>query len=400
MQLIEQFYQHETEKLEQLNVSQLASRVLELEKELERFDCLYQATSDAIAVVDEDLYIKTLNHAFSEFISNVYHLQVQQDMSLSDILSAFPEIKQSIGLTCQQALQDNTTASLILENFDVNPNHDHYYCYEILIDAMHNKYRPKNEFLFVIRNRSGLRPEELLHHKQRADPTLASRQSAMKEIALVMAHEINQPLAAIVAYSRTSLMKWDDAGQRNKLPHLLEQISKQANYAGEIVHGMKDLIHKDGFQVEEIDIDTLIEESLAILSYELLDFNLKVEINLVKNLSLMLNKTHIMQVVLNLSRNSIEALKSAAEPNPRLMISAHQIEHHVVVDIRDNGPGVPVAMQDKLFRSYFTTKLQGFGIGLGICMKIVKAHGGMLTLHQHNGKGAWFRFTLPLAPKT
>ena len=400
MQTIDESYQEETEMLERLKVSHLASRVLELEKELERFDCLYQATSDAIALVDEDLYIKTLNHAFSEFIANVYNLQVQQGMSLSDILSGYPEIKQSIVVTCQQALQDNTTASLILENFDVDRNHDHFYCYEILIDAMHNNYRQKNEFIFVIKNRSGLRPEELLHHKQRADPTLASRQSAMKEIALIMAHEINQPLAAIVAYSRTSLMKWDDADQRNKLPHLLEQISKQANYAGQIVHGMKELIYKDGFQVEKIDIDKLIEESLAILSYELLEFNLKVELDLRKDLSLMLNKTHIMQVMLNLCRNSIEALKNASEPNPCLMISAHHIDHFVVIDIRDNGPGVPAAVQDKLFRSYFTTKLQGFGIGLGICMKIVKAHGRTLTLHRHNGKGAWFRFTLPLVPKT
>ncbi|PJD91475.1 MAG: hypothetical protein CK424_06580 [Legionella sp.] len=385
---------------EYFDVSELASRVLDLEKELERVVYLYQATSDAIAVIDEDLCIRTINRAFNEFVLNVYHHQVELEMSLGDILLEFPEVKESINLACQQALHSKTTASLILENSNVNPNHDHYYCYEVLIDALKTKYHTKNEFIFIIRNMTGLKLEELLRHKQHVELMLASQQSAMKEVALAMAHEINQPLAAIVAYSSASLLKLDDANHKNILSHLLEQISKQANYAGEIVHGMKDLIHKEGFHVEEIDIDKLIEESLAILNYELLDFNLKVELNLTENLSVTLNKTHIMQMILNLSRNSIEALKSISEPNPTLSITAHQMEHNVVVDIRDNGPGVPIEFQDKLFRSYFTTKSQGVGIGLGICTTIVQSHGGTLVLQKHDGIGAWFRFTLPLAKNT
>jgi signal transduction histidine kinase len=132
------------------------------------------------------------------------------------------------------------------------------------------------------------------------------------------------------------------------------------------------------------------------LNYEIPNFNLNISFKLENNLPLiMVNKIHIMQVILNLARNSIEALQHAAIAKPKLMIHTSALENVVVVDVIDNGPGIPFEYMDKILTSHFTTKPLGTGLGLAICLNILEAHGGSLVVERKRKNGACFTFKLP-----
>ncbi|MDP3706266.1 MAG: ATP-binding protein [Legionellaceae bacterium] len=103
----------------------------------------------------------------------------------------------------------------------------------------------------------------------------------------------------------------------------------------------------------------------------------------------------IMQII-NLARNSIEALQITPDIKPELIIKTQKRNDHMVIHVIDNGPGISVEFEDQIFQSYFTTKPKGTGIGLRVCKSLVEAHGGKINIQKHPKTGAWFTFTLPI----
>lgn len=132
-------------------------------------------------------------------------------------------------------------------------------------------------------------------------------------------------------------------------------------------------------------------------SNELLNENLKIVLNLADNLPLLTsNKVNIIQVILNLIRNSIQALSGSSETNPEIEVTTYQQEDEVVVHITDNGPGISPEFQSKIFDIHFTTKRQGSGMGLGICRVLIEMLDGDIQVCNHNDKGACLMFKLPI----
>jgi two-component system, LuxR family, sensor kinase FixL len=221
--------------------------------------------------------------------------------------------------------------------------------------------------------------------------------------ATVLAHEMNQPLTAIAAYSRSCLLIIEnqlmDKEIKKQLLKPLEKIAAQVGLAGEILHNMNNLMHAGNCDVEETNINLLIQDTLAILNDEVLNSQL-IKLDLMDNPPLIFtNKIHVMQIVLNLARNSIEALNNSSEQKPELTIKTTRSERFIHVHVRDNGPGVPSKLIKKIRNNYFTTKLNGTGIGLGICSTLIDELGGELSMHKDNNKGTWFIFTLPIKAK-
>lgn len=222
------------------------------------------------------------------------------------------------------------------------------------------------------------------------------------DIASAILHEINQPLTAIMSYSQSCLYIMNDALDYDalckKLSQPLEQIALQASLAGKIINHMNSFTNKNDFIAETLDINVLIRETIAVLNHEALAFKLKVTLNLLDGIPpIMANKTYIMQVILNLARNSIDALQSALTENAELIIETYLVEGDVVVHVIDNGPGIPAHLHNKILHQHFTTKTHGSGIGLRVSRLLVEAHGGELRVHP--GEGAWFSFTLPVSSK-
>lgn len=229
----------------------------------------------------------------------------------------------------------------------------------------------------------------------------SSKMEAMCHFAGAFAHEISQPLAAITSYSQSCLFVLNNKSilyhrKYEKLLCMLQQIVLQAEHAGNMMHDMDYFMRNDHFYTEETDLNELIRETLFILEYELLEAELNITLNLMEKLpKVRINRTHIMQVILNLARNSMESVAEAQEVKSEIQIITQQADDFIVVHFMDNGLGVPSQFHEQIFKAYFTTKRQGTGLGLNVCRILIEAHGGKLSV-QHQAKGAWFTFTLPI----
>ena len=369
-----------------------------LQKSFNLINYLFKSSSDAISTLDDKLNLIMINESFTEIISKLIAVKVTVGMNLVKILNEFPELKSQILDASQKALE-GTPTQFIIENPIKTATL--YYYYEFSINSIFNHKNKKNELIFRIRNVTHFKLKERIQHKQQSELAISSRLSTRVEMVSALAHEINQPLTAITAYSNACLFLMENEEKNDELNQKLfesiKKISTQAELAGEIIHNMKNIGNEGKSHFEETDINQLINDTLSILHYEVLDFQLKIQLNLMKNLPhVMTNKIQIMQVILNLAHNSIEALQSACEEKPEITIETYLYNDFLYINIKDNGPGIPKEFRNLILNTYFTTKRKGTGIGLGICRTLIEAHGGKLSIQPSETKGACFIFTLPV----
>ena len=235
--------------------------------------------------------------------------------------------------------------------------------------------------------------------KLQSDLHHVSRLSAMGEMASGMAHELNQPLTAVMNYTQASrrILASDDAEQRAKLASFMDKTVAQAERAGKIISGLRKFIRKDAVDRSFEDINEIIEEAgrLALPggSADNVDFEIQPGAGLPM---VLVDRIQIQQVVFNLVRNSVEALADSRQP--KLSVSAvRDGDEFLRVIVRDNGPGVADELMDRLFSSFVTTKADGMGLGLSICRSIVEDHGGRIEARPNEGGGMVFQFTLPVS---
>lgn len=223
------------------------------------------------------------------------------------------------------------------------------------------------------------------------------RLSSMGEMASGLAHELNQPLTAILSFSQASRHLLNsgntDLEQYNTI---LERIAANAELAGEIIQRVRGFVRKTEPLKTPVDLGHLIHEVTGLLSTELRHGDIQLSLQLDDTLPRVSgDPIQIQQVLVNLVRNAIEAI---TEHNAQLREVAVSVkvakQDQVVVEVRDSGPGIPADIQKQLFDAFITTKPEGLGIGLSICNTIIDAHGGTLSVESRVGEGAAFRFTL------
>ena len=226
----------------------------------------------------------------------------------------------------------------------------------------------------------------------------AGRLQSMGEMASTMAHELNQPLTAILSFSQASqrVIKNQDFDQ-GELVFALERIAVNAKRAGDIISHLRGFIRKGESSAKRFDINQLISEAMDLVNTELLHLEIGVELELTKGMpDVMVDPVQIQQVILNLVRNSMEAIQGHGDEERTITI-ATLIDRpgRVKVSVTDTGPGLAPEISDKIFDSFMSTKSEGMGIGLSICKSLVEAHGGELITKQQSGRGATFSFVLP-----
>ncbi|HVN06016.1 MAG TPA: AAA family ATPase [Bryobacteraceae bacterium] len=246
------------------------------------------------------------------------------------------------------------------------------------------------------------RSEEALRNAQ-ADLTRVARLTTVGELAASIAHEINQPIGAMVA-SGNACLRWlaKDPPQLDEARRAAERIVRDGHRAGDVIKSVRALAGTSAPVSAELDINAAIREVLSLMRGELNQHDVALETDLSDGLAPVLgDRVQLEQVVLNLILNAIDAM-SADTSEPRVLRVRSQSGEPgtVLIAVEDTGPGLPPEAMDRLFEAFFTTKPSGMGMGLSICRSIVNAHGGRLWASQRSPHGAVFQFTVPTAART
>ena len=229
-----------------------------------------------------------------------------------------------------------------------------------------------------------------------------SRLSAMGEMASALAHELNQPLAAISNYMKGSRRLLAGSADPNvtKIESAMDRAAEQAVRAGQIIRRLRDFVARGESEKRVESLSKLIEEAGALGLAGAREQNVQLRFNLTPSADLVLaDRVQIQQVLVNLFRNALEAM--AQSPRRELVVTNARVGDDMIeVVVSDTGSGFQDDVIPNLFQTFFTTKETGMGVGLSISRSIIEAHGGRMWAESNASGGATFRFTLPAADET
>src|SRR5712672_3666033 len=227
----------------------------------------------------------------------------------------------------------------------------------------------------------------------------AYRVATLGEISASIAHEVNQPLAAIVANGQACLrFLRRETPDLDKLRGAIEWIVKDGKRADEVIRRVRGLLKKADTQKALFDVNDIVCEVTALLQRELSAQHVSLRLELASAMPLIVgDRVQLQQVIINLVVNGVDAIQAVMDRSHELLIRSYEDEtHQIVVAVKDSGVGIPAETADRLFDAFFSTKPSGLGIGLSICRSIIEDHGGRLWATNNTGEpGATFQFALP-----
>ena len=231
--------------------------------------------------------------------------------------------------------------------------------------------------------------DELLQH--------TARLSSLAEFASGMAHELNQPLAAIANYAAAAecLLETDKI-QSPKVRQAIEKMGEESRRAGKIMHSMRNFIQKSATPHEPYSISQLVHESIELIEAQARRQHVRIQVDLrTEDIKIDCDAVMLKQVLFNLMRNALDAMDTKQTDHAQqLKIRTEQTEDYLVFSVTDQGQGVQDI--DKLFQAFYTTKSEGMGLGLAICRTVIENHGGKIWAENNPSGGASFHFRLPL----
>jgi C4-dicarboxylate-specific signal transduction histidine kinase len=218
----------------------------------------------------------------------------------------------------------------------------------------------------------------------------------MGMMASSLAHELNQPLTAVLNYVRAARRTLGAGAADTHAGEFLDKAIDETKMAGGIIRSLREFIDKRESSRKPEDIGAVLEDSLTLSLYVGADGRDKIDTRFVDGLpQVMIDKVQIQQVLLNLVRNALEAMKDL--PDGTLVIDAALTDaHFITISIIDTGPGLAPEVAGRLFKPFTTTKESGMGVGLSICQSIVESHGGKIWTEANQPQGVIFRFRLPV----
>jgi two-component system sensor histidine kinase DctS len=248
------------------------------------------------------------------------------------------------------------------------------------------------------------RVEELSRASQERLQATA-RLATVGEMASLLSHELNQPLAAIASYATGSvnLLK-HSPGAVGDVETAMHRIAEQAERAGRVIRSVHDFVRRRDQAREAVGAQSLLDAVLPLVNLQARKLGVRVEVRVEDGLPrVVCDRTMVEQVLLNLARNAMQAMDEALVPDPWLLVEVRLAgapgaaggKRWLEFSVTDCGPGIPEAVKQQLFTPFFTTKAEGMGLGLSLCRTVVEQHGGFLGFEPREPQGTIFRFTLP-----
>ena len=232
-----------------------------------------------------------------------------------------------------------------------------------------------------------------------AELAQAARVTALGEMSASIAHEVNQPLAAIVTHGEASL-RWLRRPEPNidEACTAIERVVRDARRASEVVHRVRSLASKEPRQHVRFDIAALVEECAQLLDGEIALHRIVLRVDVGRDAPAPRgDRVQLQQVVVNLMANAVRAMSTVSGPRHLVVRARADASDGLLVEVEDSGTGIPEHIAPHLFDAFVTTRGEGMGMGLAICRSTVESHGGRLWATNRPGGGATFHFTLPLA---
>jgi len=252
-------------------------------------------------------------------------------------------------------------------------------------------------FTGFIRDLTEREESQAMLDQARSELARLARLNELGEMASTLAHELNQPLSAIANYvqgCRRMLDKLDEE-YANRMRGALDETAKQALRAGDIIRHLREFVTRGETDKGPEDINHLVEEAGALALVGSRERGIKSVFDFAtRNNIVAVDRVQIQQVLINLMRNAIEAMRDS--PQKQLVVRTRQISPEwLQIEVEDTGPGISDEVAPQLFQPFVTTKPNGMGIGLSISRRIIESHGGELTVKRNAAGGATFTFSLP-----
>jgi len=240
---------------------------------------------------------------------------------------------------------------------------------------------------------------ELERQEQRRELTHLARVSAVGALSGALAHELKQPLTAILSNAQAAKRLIERGSvELREVGRILDDIVAEDQRAGDVIGHLRRLLKNEPGVVQSLDLSTVVHESLQLVHGDLVTRNVMLVTSLPAGLPLVkADPVQLQQVLLNLILNACDAMNERRQDDRTLTVTASRQGSTVAVAVADSGAGVPPGDMDSLFQAFFTTKSSGLGLGLAICKSIIESAGGSISLENNSDQGATVRFALPYA---
>jgi len=347
---------------------------------------------DAIVVADDGGFIESLNASASRLFG--YGASETAGMHVRELFAGLyrDNLERQLGMSAPGAGAQAARGHLVLgSRRDGNT-----FPMEVAFGEVRlGQRRILAAFMRDLSERQGI---ELRMRELQSELLHASRLSAMGEMTAALAHELNQPLGAIMNYvgaAKKALSSGSECAVR--IDELIECVAQEAIRAGDIIRNLRGFVEKRESRRAAEDFNGLVKQSVAFAFVGASDLNIKVRLELDPDLgNVTIDRIQIQQVLINLIRNSIDAMRAVPVRELTVTTRRDDTAHDVTVRVQDTGPGISTAVAGRLFQPFTTTKAGGMGIGLTICRSIIEAHRGRIGASAEREVGAEFYFVLPL----
>jgi signal transduction histidine kinase len=228
-----------------------------------------------------------------------------------------------------------------------------------------------------------------------------NRSVALGELTASIAHELNQPLAAIYSNAESAHIMIGDASPKlDEIAEILVDIKQDDKRASEVVSSIRTMLRKTEIATKDVDLNEAIAETIKLLAFDASNHGVAIRTDLEADLPRVLaDRVQVQQVIVNLMLNAMEAMREIPAEKKRLLVSSRRVgDAAAEASVSDGGEGITPEMLPRIFDSFVTTKANGMGLGLSISRTIIEAHRGRIRAENLPSGGAAFRFTLPFAP--